>query len=303
MLPDVALKPAYSKVVWLYVYRDFSKSVSDRAAERVSLRFGLTSWPQHLLVDPESMQVLGNTGRTVKSFIPVVDRACARVKPAVSLKAAERVRQADIRAKELEKNPAVDLARQYLKDSDIVVRFRALNVLAELEPKIVAAQASQLLVVANDPFRYTVCQVLAKTGNTQAADALERILKRPVNSRNPNVLRMNAVTALGTCGDKESVDVIAPFASSGKFLNSLTGSSVSALTSIALRDANARDAVRTVLKRSYPQPPLKPNAVQQRYCLRLAKQVHSGLEQVVGKRVPFPNEYNAAARAKLIESW
>ncbi|MEO1998167.1 MAG: hypothetical protein ABGZ17_23230, partial [Planctomycetaceae bacterium] len=32
LLPDVALKPAYSRVVWLYVFRDFSKSAADRAA-------------------------------------------------------------------------------------------------------------------------------------------------------------------------------------------------------------------------------------------------------------------------------
>ena len=160
LLPDVALKPAYSKVVWLYVYRDFSESVADRAAERISLRFGLTSWPQHLLVDPDSMHVLGNTGRSASSFLPAVERASARVKPSASLKAADRLQQADARAIELEKNPTVDLARKYLTDSDIVVRFRALNTLAEKEPKAVAAQALQLLAVPNDPFRYTVCKVL-----------------------------------------------------------------------------------------------------------------------------------------------
>jgi hypothetical protein len=46
LLPDVALKPTYSNVFWLYVYRDFSNSVEDRAAERTSLRFGLISWPE-----------------------------------------------------------------------------------------------------------------------------------------------------------------------------------------------------------------------------------------------------------------
>ena len=303
LLPNVALKPVYSKLVWLYVFRDFSESKADRAAERISLRIGLTSWPQHLLVDPNSLRVVGNTGRTVQTFLKAVDRAAARVKPSSSLKAADRVALADARAIELEQNPTVDLAQKYLDDSDIVVRYRALNVLADKAPEDVAAQAQKLLVVPNDPFRYEVCKVLAKTGNIEAADALAEIVKRPINSRNPNVLRINAVTALGACGDEDAVAVIAPFASSGQFLNGLTGTSVNALAAIAVREPAAKKGVRDVLKRSYPQPPTKPSAIQQRYCASLAKRVHAALEQVTGEQVAFPDEYNPATRAKLIESW
>lgn len=303
LLPDVALKPAYSRVVWLYVFRDFSKSDADRAAERVALRFGLTSWPQHLLVDPDSLRVVGDTGRTSQRFLAAVDRAASRVKPSRSLKSAERVQQADTRAMELEKNRNVALAGKYLADADIVVRFRALETLAEKQPNIVAAQALQLLRVPNDPFRYEVCKVLAKTGDSAAADALQQIVKQPANSRNPNVLRMRAVTALAACGDEDSVNVIAPFASSGQFLNSLTGTSVTALAAIADRRPAAKKAVRDVLKRSYPQPPANPNAVQQRYCLSLAKKVHAALQQITGRQVGFPAEYNRSTRAMLIQSW
>lgn len=303
LLPDAALKPAYSKVVWLYVFRDFSKSVEDRAAERISLRFGLTSWPQHLLVDPESLQVVGNTGRTANGFLSAVNRAGARVKPSQTFKAADRVRQADTRAIELENNPTVGLARKYVDDSDIVVRFRALDILAEQEPKIVAARARQLLLVPNDPFRYAVCKVLSKTGNIEAADALQELVKRPINSRNPNVLRSNAVIALGACGGKESVAVIAPFASSGQYLNGLTGTSVGALVAIAVREPGVKKTVCDVLKRSFPQPPANPTEIQKRYCVRLAKQVHAALEQLSGQQVVFPKEYNRASRAMLIESW
>ena len=250
LLPNVALKPAYSSAVWLYVFRDFTNSEADRAAERISLRFGLTSWPQHLLVDPDSLRVVGNTGRSVQSFLKAVDRAATGVKPTRSLKSADRVALAEARAIELEKNPTVSLARKHLIDSDIVVRFRALSVLAAKAPRDVAAQAQELLAVPNDPFRYEVCQVLAKTGNVEAADALAEIVKRPTNSRNPNVLRINAVKALGACGDEKAVAVISRFASSGEFLNGLTGVSVGALAAIAQRKPAAKKAVQNVLKRS-----------------------------------------------------
>lgn len=93
------------------------------------------------------------------------------------------------------------------------------------------------------------------------------------------------------------------FASSGQFFNGLTGTSVNALTAIAVREPTAKNAVREVLKRSYPQPPVKPTRIQKRYCLSLAKRVHTALEKVTRKKVPFPREYNRATRAKLTKSW
>ena len=54
MLPNPALKKNYDQVVWVYVYRDFSKSERDRAAERISLRFGVTSW---YLVNADELQI------------------------------------------------------------------------------------------------------------------------------------------------------------------------------------------------------------------------------------------------------
>lgn len=314
MLPDPALQPAYSKVVWLYVYRDFSNSESDLAAERISLRFGLTSWPQLLLVHPETLHVIGGSGRTVASFQSAVDRATKQVQPTKSLAAAEAIDRADARAIEIEKNPTVELARESLADSDIVVRVRALNVLAEQAPDVVATEAKQLLAVRNDPFRYKVCQVLAKSANGKTAngksadgksavDALEELVKRPTNSRNPNVLRINAVGALGACGDKGSVEVIAPFASSGEFLNGLTGTSVNALVAIAERDQPAQKAVRDILIRSYPEPPADATAIQARYCVSLAKRVHTALERLSGTKVDFPDEYNRATRRELMGKW
>ena len=63
LLPLAELKPAYDRAVWLYVYRDFSGNDADRAAEDVCLRLGMTSYPQHFLLHPESLEDLADTGR------------------------------------------------------------------------------------------------------------------------------------------------------------------------------------------------------------------------------------------------
>jgi hypothetical protein len=59
----------------------------------------------------------------------------------------------DARARELEMNPAVELASLRLADNDIVVRYRALRILAEKAPQVVAGQAVELLAVPNDLLR------------------------------------------------------------------------------------------------------------------------------------------------------
>jgi hypothetical protein len=50
-------------------------------------------------------------------------------------------------------NPAVELASLRLADNDIVVRYRALRILAEKAPQVVAGQAVELLAVPNDLLR------------------------------------------------------------------------------------------------------------------------------------------------------
>ena len=75
LLPLPALKPAYEKAVWLHVYRDFSGNDADRAAERICLRFGFSSYPQHHLVHPVTLARLADTGRSVESFLGSFARA------------------------------------------------------------------------------------------------------------------------------------------------------------------------------------------------------------------------------------
>ena len=47
MLPNPALKPVYEDIVWLYVYRDFSRNEADRAASTLLRSRGVpVEWPQ-----------------------------------------------------------------------------------------------------------------------------------------------------------------------------------------------------------------------------------------------------------------
>ena len=296
MLPHPSLKPLYDEIVWVYVYRDFSGSEADRTAERILLRFGVSSWPQLFLADPHDWKILKHTGRTTGSFL-----AAARAVPVratQSKDALERTREGEALARRLEERPTTKLAREALAHDDIVARARALGVLASKDPKLVVKRAKDLLAVPNDPFRYRVCEVLKEAADPSAARALEALVEKPTDSLNPNVMRIHAVKALAACGDARSVDAIAPFAQSGEYFNGLTGTAVDALAAIAKRDKSARKPVRKALKAAYPHPPKEPNARAERACVALAKRVHKAL----GEKRPFPKVYDEKTRAKLVDS-
>ena len=298
MLPNPALKPVYDDIVWLYVYRDFSKNVADRAAERISLRFGVTSWPQHFMVDPESLDVLADTGRSVKSFLAASQRS-SNVKPSRSSDALKKQRAAERRADELERKPTVRGAIEALGREDIIERYAGLRVLTAKDPKRIVAQAEALFQVGNDPFRYTVCEVLKNAAAPGAASALEAVVNKPENSRNPNVLRIRAVQALATCGDADSVPVIGKWAATGVYFNGLTGVSIDALVAIRTRLKKTRKAVDAILRTAYPAPPAADAANRERAmrsCVALAKRVHKAL----GSKKSFPKTYDEAARKKLM---
>jgi hypothetical protein len=253
-----------------------------------------------LLADPETLRVLADTGRTTESFLAAANRT--KVKPAASLAAVETVRKAEARAEGLETKPSLELAKRYLFDDDVVVRVRALDLLGAKDPKAVAARAEELLAVPNDPFRFEVCRALAKTGEVRAVSALEAMLRTPKNSSNPNVLRIEAVKALGACGNAGSVAVLRAPATSGNYLNTLTGTAVDALAAIAARHDGTRAEVIKVLKDAYP-PPAAADEQRSRISTVLARRVHKALEQVTGKKVDFPEVYDAESRAKLVQIW
>jgi hypothetical protein len=294
LLPNAKLKPAYDKAVWMYVYRDFSGSAADKAAERVALRFGLTSWPQHLLVDPATLEVVGDTGRTVESFLAAVNAAKAGKGDA----ALEAWRKAEARANELEAKPA--RAETMLGDADIVVRTMALRLVVKASPAKVAARAAELLAVPSDPFRYEVCDALVAQPDPAAVPALEAVLAGPKDSRNPNVLRIKAAAALGACGGEGSIAALAPFAKGGAN-NGLTGTCVDAIAAIAARSPGAEPSAKAALVEAYPEPAAE--ASLEKATVALAKRVHGALEKVTGRKAEFPAKYDAAAREALRKGW
>ena len=299
LLPLPELEPAYEKAVWLYVFRDFSGTPEDLAAERICLRFGFTSYPQHHMVHPETFERLANTGRSVKSFLASVEKA--QVGKISTSAAAATLAAADKRAAALEASGSVKDAQKALGDDDVVVRIRALQILQEDKPALIVDNAADLLKTPNDPLRYIVCKTLAKHGDEKAARLLEPIVETPKDSLNPNVLRIEAVKALGACGDAESVPFVAPHAASGVWRNGLTRISIEALLAIADRHKDARGPAAKALAKGYPPPPEANN--EERPVLALAKQVHTAMRKLTGKRVAFPKTYDEEAREELIGAW
>lgn len=298
LLPHKDLKPLYGKAVWVYVYRTFQKDDADRLAERISLRFGVTSWPQLILVDPVTLTITRHAGRTVASFEKAFEAARLTKAPSeTEIPRIElRLTEAEELAIKLRTKGSLKLARASILSDDSVVRTRALEVLAEKAPKDVVKRADALLAVPSDPFRYLVCKVLTDHPDPKANDALEALVETPAKSLNPNVLRIRAVQALTKSGDAGSVAVIAPHATSGVYFNGLTGIAVDALAVIAKRHKDARKAVRTALLTAYPEPPANEDARKQRACVGLAKRVHKAL----GSKLPFPSTYDAKGREALM---
>jgi hypothetical protein len=299
LLPNPALKPAYEQAVWLYVYRDFSKNDADSAADRVCLRLGLTSYPQHILVDPVTLERLGDTGRAVDSFLAAMNGV--HVKKGTNADPVKLIADADARAQALEKSGSAAAAAKALADDDIVVRFRAVEILAEKDPAAIVPKAAELLAVPHDPFRFEVCRALAKAADVKSARALESTLRDAPKSLNPNVLRIESAKALGACGDAASIEVLRPFAASGEYRNGLTGTAVDAIAEIVSRDAKAKAAARAALVAAFPPP--ATDAAEATMCVALAKRVHAALAKVTGKKVDFPGTYDEASRKKLVAAW
>lgn len=302
LLSDKELAADYDSVVWMYLFQDFTQSDADRAAERVAIRFGISSWPQHFLVDPFTLTKVGDTGRSLPSFRAAVKQAkitAGEAKPSV-----EQLAAADALANTLEKGAPVAMAKKHLQHEDRVVAFRALQTLAKKAPKELVKESSWLLAMPNDQIRGTVCDILAEHGDVEARDVLHGIVRDPGDSANPNVLRIRATKALARCGDPTSLAVIEPFATSGQYRNGLTMVSIRAVVAIADRVNKAKGDAVVILAKAYPPVPTgEAAAAEQRMCESLAKSVHDELQKLTGKSVPFPATYTDAARTKLMQSW
>lgn len=302
LLSDQKLAEFHDKVVWMYLYQDFSDSPADRKAQRVAIRFGISMWPQHFLVDPYTLDVIGSTGRSLASFSNAVERAKVSKRNGDSL-TNTALRAADARATDLEKDLTADTAKAALKDEDSVVRLRALQFLQNSQPEAITAAATELLAVANDHVRFLICKVLEESGSAEHEEILASLVRDPAGSKNPNVLRIRAVQALATCGEQEAIKAIRPFAVSGEWFNGLTGVSVDTLATIGHRSNANRDAVRKILSAAYPVPPDMDDTRQTKACRALALRVHQALTQLTGKTVPFPEVYDKAVHAELSKAW
>jgi hypothetical protein len=299
LLPLEALRPAYDKAVWLYVYRDFSADERDRADERICLRFGFSSYPQHKLVHPETLEIVGDTGRSVESLLGAMERT--KVKVSKTHDAGSLLAAADARAAKLEEAPTVKAAEGALEDEDVVVRLRAIQILSQEKPAAIVRRAKGLLSFANDPLRYAVCEALAKEGDASAARALDAVVAKPEGTLNPNVLRMHAVRALARCGDAQSLDTLAPLADRSQFRNALTKTVVTTLAAIGARERKQKDRVRELLVGALPDA--ASDEREQAIVVQVARHVHDALEELTGRNVDFPGDYDARGVERLRAAW
>jgi hypothetical protein len=301
LLADAALAKDYGDVVWMYLFQDFSHSDTDRAAERVAIRFGISSWPQHFLVDPFTLQKVADTGRSLDTFRAAVARA--KVKPGAPTPSVAEFAAADALAQQLEKGGDLGKAKANLAHADRVVAFRAVQAIAAKDAKALLPETARLLAMPNDQIRGQMCDMLAEHGDLEARDALHDLARDPVGSENPNVMRMRAVKALARCGDASSIAVIEPFATSGEYRNGLTMTAVRAVAAIGKRVAKAKPVAVAALAKAYPAVVASGDDKEARMCEQLAKQVHDTLQELSGKQREFPGRYDDAARQKLMQAW
>lgn len=304
LLSDPALASTFDDVVWMYLFQDFSGSPADRAAQRVAIRFGITAWPQHFLVDPHTMEVLADTGRTLESFTravqgTVVTERSDGLQP-------EQLAAADARAAALhDQPPGQERLAELLGDEDVVVRYRAIELLKETAPKQVVEAAGELLTVAHDQTRFLVCEVLAAHGDGSAREALEALVRDPAGSRNPNVLRIRATQALARCGDARSLEALAPIVRAAQCNNGLSTLAVDTVVSLGEESAEARAQAARVLLEGFPAPgDSADDPRMQRMCAALAARVHGALGKLTGNaEIGFPATYDHGAREALRQAW
>lgn len=307
MLPKAELKAAYDDVVWVWVYRDFKNDERDRAAERVEIRFDVTTYPNLFLVDPVSQQLLSETGREIGPFLAAVKASTSRVKKGKAASGADP----DAIAVELEEATAAKKAHPkaatLVGEDDPVVRFRAMQNLAAADPREIVKRAKDLLKVPSDPFRFAVLTTLKEAKDPAAGAAVLAVLQgagsKEFPSRNVNSLRCHAAEALGEVGDLSAIEALRPCASTGSYLNSLTFCSVNSIASIAGRVGDkARRPAADALIESFPKTdPIGEREAGMRG--RLAEAVHKGLGTVLGAGPDFPSEWTEASRAALVKAW
>jgi hypothetical protein len=189
----------------------------------------------------------------------------------------------------------------------VVARFRAAEYLGKEKPAQLVASAAELLKTKNDLLRYEVCKAITKAEKATFTDELitqlEDLTRDPKDSKNPNVLRMQTVQALGACGDKDSLEVIKPHAQ-GQANNGLTGTAVDAIGAIGKRSENAKAAAAAILLDCFIES-TGGNTEQKQIdwyagmAKNIATKAHNHLQELTGTKVEFPKTYNEETRAEL----
>ncbi|MCB9892903.1 MAG: hypothetical protein H6839_00470 [Planctomycetes bacterium] len=310
LLPSPKLKPIYDDIVWLHVYNDFKEGDADRAATRIRIRFSVSSWPQLLLVDPYTLEVVGETGRQVDGFLKAVQNT--KIKPPKYAKAEEllkKLKEGEELASELETKPSAKAAKKALESEDLVARFRAVEYFGKEDPKELVAKAGELLKVKNDLLRYEVCKAIKNAGEKvtftdEVVTQLEDLVRDPKDSRNPNVLRSYAIGALALCGDADSLEAIKPHAVEGAANNGTTGTAVDAIGQIGKRVDDAKAPAAQILLDCFIESTGGNEDAKQiewyaGMARRIAEKAHAHLQELTGKKVDFPKDYNEQTRADL----
>lgn len=297
MLSAPTLKPHYDKAIWLYVYRDFKGGAADRNAERIGDRYSLSSWPQLWLIDPHSLETIGETGRTVESFAEAASQV--NIQATEDLSPVESLMKSETQVIAFDRNPTIESASKLIQSDDIVAQLSACRFLAKQQKwDEITSNATRLLSIPNDGLRYQVLDAVAKTGHGDAVSKVSQLVTNPRPSRNFNVLRSKAIKALAACGDASSVSIIAPHAL-GTARNSTSRVAISAMVRLVDRHPDCRSEVVSALSNSFP--PIEPAVA--RIVDAHAKQVHEHLKTFTGKEIPFPESYTEQTRNELIKTW
>ena len=184
----------------------------------------------------------------------------------------------------------------------IVVRLRALAVVAKNAPQQVAAHASELLTVPNDAFRNLVLTQVAAVPQPALAPRLSELFAGAgtrIDSRNPNVLRAYVAKCLPGSGDATAIAAVAPLLREASVNNGTTGTVIKALGELARRlDAGDRQRAIALLLEGVP-PAVADGAdvAAQRRALARVKDLHLALATASGAELPAPpKQWSAADR-------
>lgn len=249
MFPSPQLKSIYDRFVWVFQSNRFGKSPEDDAIGRMEMRFGVTSYPRTYIVDPRTLEVIGNFGRTEKQILAAAEQA--NLRPGASTVLPD-LAEIDALAEEVQLSDSAELAKRHLEHTDIVVSTCAVKVLARKDPAFLASKARELLLNESDIVRFAVLRVIPDHPDTGLRDTLAGFVANPKGSRNPNVLRCLSLEALGACGTDKDLALIQPYAEAANPYNMLTANAVKGLLRLGKRFPGIRNECRAVLKRSYP---------------------------------------------------